>query len=244
MLVALHGFTETDQSWHDVFAGSPIATDCPLLPGHGWRPCPPETDLNTVASEIAKRLPEDGSGTLLGYSMGGRIALQTALDHPHSMRRLILVSSRAGLADDAIRTERQRRDERLAQILEEDGIGPFVAWWESHPVLKPVRSLSSTVVQQLRSRRLNQEPEGLAAALRALGQGAMTPLWSRLSEVSLPVLLVVGEKDPAFLGDMRTMADAMPNATLVEVPGTGHAIHREHPEALLEAVERFIGADA
>ena len=95
---------------------------------------------------MAGHLAVDGSEDLLGYSLGGRVALQLALDHPGRIRRLVLVSSGPGIADPAERERRRQRDERLAQILDEDGISPFTAWWESSPALKPARPLPGKMV--------------------------------------------------------------------------------------------------
>lgn len=243
MLAVLHGFTETDECWRDVFPGIAVPLRRLLLPGHGWTPCPRDLDVASCAADLARRLPEDGCD-LLGYSMGGRVALRLALDHPERVRRLILVSSNAGLEDPAARAERRRRDDCLADILEEDGIGPFVAWWETHPVLRPVRPVARSEVELLRSRRLNQDPLGLAACLRGLGQGAMEPLWDRLGELRMPVLLVAGEHDTRYAADLRRMAAAIPAAELEVLPGTGHAIHREWPERLREVVLAFLAATA
>jgi 2-succinyl-6-hydroxy-2,4-cyclohexadiene-1-carboxylate synthase len=240
MLVALHGFTETDQSWLEVFAGSQLPIHCPLMPGHGWRPCPEDGSFPAAAAALAERLPADGSGTLLGYSMGGRVALQLAVDHPQRVGRLVLVSCRPGITDPEAREERRRRDERLAEILEEDGIGPFVAWWERQPVLRAIRSSDGCQEAIQRCRRLNQDPLGLAASLPHRGQGEMPRRWDRRGALQMPSLRIAGGATPAYLADMRRMAETMPNAQLEVFPETGHAVHREWPERLVEVVERFV----
>ena len=195
MLTALHGFTETDDVWTEVLEPLARPLRCPLLPGHGWKPCKAGTSIKTVASDIAATLPADGD--LLGYSLGGRIALQLALDHPGKLKRLVLISSTAGLRDAAERDKRIRHDHGFAEVLEEDGLGPFVAWWEANPALKPARKLSRALVEQLRCRRLNQDPLGLAGVLRHLSTGAMEDLWPRLGNLKLPVLLIGhGGEDP------------------------------------------------
>jgi len=243
MLVALHGFTETDQSWHESLprlARGPGALRCPLLPGHGWAPCPDHDDIAKLAGRLADGLAADGSDDLLGYSMGGRIAMRLALDHPRRVARLVLVACRPGIEDSAARESRRQRDELLAEILEEDGIGPFVAWWERQPVLRPGRELGYEVTQQLRCRRLNQNPIGLAAALRCFGQGNMQPLWDRLGELTMPVLLVVGDQDPVYHQAMQELAARIPDARLEVVPDCGHAVHRECPDELQEILDGFL----
>lgn len=239
MLVALHGFTETDQVWSEFFA-SHHPVRCPVLPGHGAKPCPPGTTLASTATMMAKYLATNGSDDLLGYSLGGRVALQLALDHPGKVRRLVLLSSGPGIADATERAKRLLRDERLAQILEEDGISPFTAWWESTPALKPARPLSREVDESLRSLRLNQDPLCLAGVLRHLSHGTMEDLTPRLKTLTMPVLLVAGDSDRAYCQRMREMSAAIPNSRLQLIADAGHAVHREKPEAVRNAVITFL----
>ncbi len=238
MLTALHGFTETDETWCEVLAPLALPLRCPLLPGHGWRPCPPGSSVPVVAAEIAASLP--AGGDLLGYSLGGRVALQTALDHPARVRRLVLVSSTAGLRDAGERQRRQRHALHFAEVLEEDGLGPFVAWWENNPVLKPARVQPRRLVERLRSLRLNQDPRGLAGALRHLGTGGMADLWPRLGELRMPVLLIAGTADQRYAAVMQEMATRIPGARCELIPTCGHAVHREAPEELLNLLRVFL----
>jgi 2-succinyl-6-hydroxy-2,4-cyclohexadiene-1-carboxylate synthase len=237
-LTALHGFTEDDTVWQEVLAPLGIPLHCPLLPGHGWRPCPPDTTFAGLAAGLAATLPTGGD--LLGYSLGGRLALQIALDHPGRMRRLVLVSCTAGIRGDAERAARVRSDDHLAQVLIEDGIGPFVAWWQANPALRTARPLPRAEEEALRSRRLNQDPHGLALALRRLGAGAMTDLWPRLGGLKPPVLLIAGAADTRYVATMRAMADAIPGARLEMVADAGHAVHREQAERVRTLVRDFL----
>jgi 2-succinyl-6-hydroxy-2,4-cyclohexadiene-1-carboxylate synthase len=238
MPLVLHGFTEDDTAWAET---CPLpGADYALLPGHGWRPCR-QPGIRELATDLAAGLPL-GGGDLVGYSMGGRIALRMALDHPERVRRLVLVSSGPGWRAGDERTRRTRLDEALAQILEEDGLGPFVAWWESNPVLKPARPFSADMTARLRARRLSHDPCGLAQALRAYGSGTMEGLWDRLGDIRVPTLLIAGEADARYRGVMGEMAQRMPAATLRVIPAAGHAIHREQPGPLGEAIRGWLAA--
>jgi 2-succinyl-6-hydroxy-2,4-cyclohexadiene-1-carboxylate synthase len=238
MLLALHGFTETDEPWRALLRHRGDAT-VPLLPGHGQVPVPAGADLASVAASVAQRLPAEGTD-VVGYSMGGRVALRLALDHPGRVRRLVLVSSGPGFPPGAEREERRRRDAWLAEILEEDGIGPFVAWWESNPALKPVRPFSRADSGRLRAMRLNQDPVGLAACLRRFGPGSMDSLWERLGTLRCPVLLIAGAADTRYVTVMGDMRARLPDARLAVIPDCGHAVHREQPAALTAALDGFL----
>ena len=232
-MLVLHGFTETDESWAEVL---PTARR-PLLPGHGWRPCLCK-DLPGLAGELAAEL--DQPTDVIGYSMGGRIALRMALDFPERIRRLVLISSGPGFRPGLERDRRIIGDEALAQILDEDGIGPFVAWWESNPVLAPYRRLPRAEEARLRARRLSHDPAGLACALRRFGAGSMEGLWPRLAELRLPVLLIAGQGDARYLGVMTEMQRSVSSSRLHIIPESGHAIHREQPVALASEIAGFL----
>ncbi|MBA3685760.1 MAG: alpha/beta fold hydrolase [Planctomycetes bacterium] len=240
MLLALHGFTENDETWRPVLA--PVAKDvrCALLPGHGDMPCPAGLTIEALADQLAARhlgAPAD----VLGYSMGGRIALVLALRHPALVRRLILVSSGPGFRDDKLQGTRRTNEMALADTLEDDGLGPFVAMWEQNPLLKPAKPLPRALEEDIRARRLNHDPLGLAGALRQLGAGAMPNLWDRLHGIRQPTLLIAGSADTRYCEVMGEMATLIAGATCQVVADAGHGIHRERPDEVRRLVKDFLG---
>lgn len=238
MLFCIHGLTENDLVWRRTLAPIGAESDCALLPGHGGMPCPEGTSIATLAAAYARRC--GSAADVVGYSMGGRIALRLAADFPAAVRRLVLIGATPGIRDEKARAERRADDESLARMLEEDGIGAFVARWELHPTLRTHTPPSPGEIARLRSLRLSHDARGLAAAIRSLGTGVMEPLWERLP--SMPTLLVAGSDDGKFRAEMETMAQKMPKATLTIIPGSGHAVHREQPEALLAAISAFLAS--
>jgi pimeloyl-ACP methyl ester carboxylesterase len=84
--------------------------------------------------------------------------------------------------------------------------------------------------------RLQNTPEGLARALRGLGTGALPSAWERLGELKMPVVLVAGEQDEKFTSTARRMAEQIDDVEVVIVPGVGHAVHLEAPEAVAEVI--------
>jgi pimeloyl-ACP methyl ester carboxylesterase len=74
-------------------------------------------------------------------------------------------------------------------------------------------------------------PDALAAVLRGLGTGEMAPLWDRLTELTMPVDVLAGERDQKFQGLARRMADLLPHSRLAMVRG-GHRLPLENPAAL------------
>jgi len=227
--VLLHGFTLTGRSWDPVLARLPPDVDARALDlrGHGAARDARPIDVGAVVEDVAAATP--AGATLGGYSLGGRVALRAALDRPGRFGRLVLVGATAGIADPAERARRRDADAALAARMEGMTMEAFAKKWGALDVFATqppeVRALAH-------ADRLRNDPRALAAALRALGSGAMEPMWDRLGELALPVTLVAGDRDPKYVDLARRMAERIAGAEVVVVPGVGHAVHLEDPDAV------------
>ena len=233
-LVLLHGFASTRRLWDAVIARLPPERYSPLaldLPGHGSEAeASAPIAFDSCVSHVLARSPE--SFALAGYSMGGRVALHVALAAPQRVGRLVLVSTTAGIADADERAVRRVRDRRLAEQVEQGTIEDFVERWRSQPMFADD---PPEVDALARAEMAPNRPEGVAAALRGIGTGEMAPLWDRLGELTMPVTIVVGERDAKFRVVAERMAQALPAARLDVVPG-GHVLPLESPQAVAEAI--------
>lgn len=244
-VLLLHGFAGSGRSWGDDLcralvppAGRVVLVD---LPGHGSN----TSDREGAPSMLEEALESiacaaTGPFDLVGYSMGGRIALHAALRYPDRVRRLVLESASPGLATERERKERRAADETLAGRIEADGVASFVAEWSTLPVLRPATERPAEVDARIREVRLANRPAELAAALRGLGTGALPPLWDRLNEVRAKALVLAGAADPKFVEIARLMAAAIPGAEVEIVPGAGHTVHLDRPGAWTAAVRRHL----
>jgi 2-succinyl-6-hydroxy-2,4-cyclohexadiene-1-carboxylate synthase len=234
-VVLLHGFSGTRRAWDGVIARldreryRPLALD---LPGHGEAADRerPITFAGCVAHVLA-RSPERFA--LCGYSMGGRVALHVALAAPERVRRLVLVSSTAGIEDPVERARRRDADRRLAQELEELPFDEFVERWRAQPLFAED---PPEVGRLAREDQRRNRPDALAAVLREIGTGEMEPLWGRLGELMMPVTVVVGDRDAKFRALGRRMVGLLPDAELIVIPG-GHGLPLEDPAALARALD-------
>lgn len=223
-LLLLHGFTATGRSWDPVRR---------LLDAQRY-PDVAAPDLRAASiSEQVEQLRQDAPYVLAGYSMGGRIALHLALAQPELVRKLVLISTTAGIEDPRERAERRAQDQRLASEIERDGVEAFADRWAQGPLFA---DQPEEVRAAARADRLRWKPAELAATLRGMGTGVMEPVWERLHEVETEAVVLVGERDAKFRTIGERLAQALPNAELRVVEGAGHALHLDRPETVAAAL--------
>ncbi len=229
----LHGFTHTGSSWDAVLAalGQRYRVLAPDIRGHGRASELAPVDLEHVVADVSALV--SGSLTLIGYSMGGRIALHVALTLAPRIERLVLIGASPGIADPVQRAQRRAADDRLASELERSTIEQFASSWARRPVLA---DQPPEVAGAVHADRLRNTPAGLARALRGLGTGTLPSLWGRLGELAAPTTLVVGERDHKFRQIASAMAEGITDAELVIVPGSGHAVHLEAPARVAASI--------
>lgn len=233
-LVLLHGFTQTGRSWDavvDALGPQRYTAVAPDLRGHGEAARARPITFGAISDDVVGLA--DGPFALAGYSMGGRIAVHVALAAPERVTRLVLVSTTAGIDDPVDRAARRAADEALAARMEAQPIEELAAAWGAQPLFA---TQSPAVRAAVHADRLRNEPAGLAASLRGVGTGVMPPLWDRLPELGMPVDIVVGARDEKFCAIGERMRDAIPHARLTVVPGAGHALPLEAPEAVAAVI--------
>ena len=249
--VLLHGFTGSARSWDEeglVACFEPRGIDAIAidLPGHGSRGGPrgrAGMSLETTLEEIDRALEPSVDGSprhLIGYSMGGRLALHYAVHFPGRLDRLVLESSSPGLEGAVERARRRAADESLASRLESEGIEAFVDGWEALPLFASQGTLPDEARARLRAGRLANDPRSLAQALRTFGTGALPSLWNELPRVEAEVLLLVGELDWKFVEIAERMVTRLPRGEVTVVPGAGHTVHLEAHDRWCEVVTDFL----
>ncbi len=248
-LVLLHGFTGSMANWRDVaakLADSRRVLTVDLL-GHGQTDAPADPARYTmpIAARDLVELLDVLLGepvALLGYSMGGRLALYVALHFGDAVDSLILESASPGLRTEAERAERRASDEALAERIKREGMAAFVDFWQAVPLFATQKKLPLTVRERLRTQRLSNRALGLANSLRGMGTGAQPSQWSDLAAWSKPTLLLTGEQDAKFCEIAGQMGEALPNAEWVTIGNAGHTVHLEQPSRFVEAVGEFLAA--
>lgn len=243
-IVLLHGFTGSHATWSTFVSkwqsGFQLITID--LPGHGETITQTPRTMESCCHDLQQLFDYLKLTTfhLLGYSMGGRLALSFAILYPQYISSLILESASPGLHSEDERKQRMINDERLAQRIETEGITSFVDFWEKIPLFASQKKITKDVQQSIRQERLSQSERGLAASLRSMGLGSQPSWWEKLTKMTFPVLIIVGELDEKFMNIGEKMKKAIPSVDLVIVGNVGHAIHVEDPVKFGKLVEAFI----
>jgi len=173
-----------------------------------------------------------GSNFVLGFSMGGVIALQFALDHPEMTDGLIVVSSSSEVSEKAASMY-----EQMAALIEQRGM-QAIAGLENSIFAPEFIQRNPGVVAEYGEKLLRNDPKGYAAAARAVSRYNLTP---ELGKISCSSLLIVGDKDTTVgVGGSVIMSRRIANSKLVIVPGAGHVIMKESAGTLTNEVLDFL----
>ncbi|MFC4321670.1 2-succinyl-6-hydroxy-2,4-cyclohexadiene-1-carboxylate synthase [Litchfieldia salsa] len=246
-LIFLHGFTGSIENWDVILPylkGHYQLIFIDLI-GHGGSDSPSEIiryqflnirdDVITILDQLKIQ-----DASLIGYSMGGRLALSLIVEYPKRFSKLVLESSSPGIEKLVEREERKKADEKLAKFIEQDGLRKFVDYWENISLFESQRRIEDNKRKFLHVQRLKNNVVGLSNSLRGMGTGVQPSYWNQLHEVKIPVLLLCGELDQKFCMIAEKMATLLTNAEIKKINRAGHAIHMEQPENFGKIVSVFL----
>jgi 2-succinyl-6-hydroxy-2,4-cyclohexadiene-1-carboxylate synthase len=237
LLVALHGFTQTSSSMAPLTSilaenRTVAALD---LPGHGTS-ATVSADLDEAAALVVDAAGGE-SFDLVGYSLGGRVALHVACLAPPGLRSTIAISSSLGIVDGAARTDRLARDMAMADALDRDGdVEGFIARWLANPLFATLPGTRADV-----RGRLANTAHGLADSLRRCSVGSQRLLEPELATLAAPLLLLAGMRDDPCLA-AAVAASRHPAVAAAAVPGSGHVCHLEQPRLTARLIECFLAS--
>lgn len=248
-LILLHGFTGSLEDWYQFenFFPKDINLVGIDLIGHGKSDSPPALGYYSTKSIIRqiKKVKETITGKkifLLGYSMGGRAALNYVIDFPYDINGVILESTTAGIINSAIRFERERNDKNLADYILSNPIESFVDDWMNREIFQTQKNLSESVLGEIRNRKLDCSQIGLANSLLGFGTGIMEPVFDKLQNIKCNVQLICGELDKKFADINAYMNKLLPKSNLVIISNSGHNVHLEETKQYADVVYSFVGA--
>lgn len=245
----LHGFTQSGRSWRELISRMPEGWKwiVPDLRGHGGTQTPRGAACSMDACTADLEALWDHLGVerthLVGYSMGGRLALHVAARRPERVLSLLTIGAHAGLEEDA-RAGRRQGDEGLAERIERDGVEAFVSYWGSLPLFAGLERRGPAYVSEVRAERLQNHAAGLACSLRGMGAGVMEPLWDELAGATFPCTFVAGQLDHGYVASARRLAATVRNGRAEVVLRAGHPVHQERPDAFARVLANHLAAAA
>ena len=232
MIYALHGAVGMAADWKDL-AVTLKQDNVPLARVDLWQflaCCPmPISEFGAAFNkEVHAKNP-----VLLGYSMGGRLALHALLENPSKWSKAVIVSAHTGIAEEG-KIPRQALDAAWAAKALKGEWSAFLNEWNAQGVLD-----GATMPDR---RSLQPRREAVARSFMDWTVGVQEDLLQQLEKVTCPVLWIVGERDTKFLKVAKAAVEAIPNAKLVVVPDCGHRVPWEKPEEFALAVQEFLNA--
>ncbi|MHB8854590.1 MAG: 2-succinyl-6-hydroxy-2,4-cyclohexadiene-1-carboxylate synthase [Ignavibacteriaceae bacterium] len=243
----IHGFTGSACDWDEIIPSINNNYQCVAvdLIGHGKSDSPNETSYYNFSS-ISKQLKfliyqfTNEPVTLVGYSMGGRVALNFAIENPGQINSLILESSSAGIEDEKLRIERQIQDEKLASYIIDNSIEDFVDYWMNIDLFASQKNLSKEKLDKIRTQKSENNKTGLSNSLLGFGAGRMLPLFDKLKEFKSKTLLITGDQDKKYCELNSRMVNIFPASEHIIIKNAGHNCHLEQPGKFIEAINSFL----
>lgn len=243
-VVLLHGFTGSPSDFDELGELIPEFEALSLL-GHAGGRVPQDVEdyrFDAYFDDIERQLDELNihRAHLVGYSMGGRLAIGFALSRPDRVASLATIGANAGITDEWDRSERRAKDEDLARGIIEDGLSEFVERWMQHPILAPtIARRGADWIRRSHNARLQGTARGYANALRGAGQGSQPVYWQALEALEAPALFIAGRQDPKYAAIARSLAKVVPDGRAEVIESAGHATHFDDPQSVAAALNAF-----
>lgn len=243
-IICLHGFSENLSTWKLLKLDGYQLILIDFI-GHGESDKPYSSkyySLKVMIKHLNKLIYQLGFKRylMLGYSMGGRIALAYTLVYPKGIDKLILESASYGECGWINRLKRRINDLKLAKNIRENGIEWFNEYWSNLSIFESQGRLPKPIMDEIVKRRLLNVAYALSNTLLCTGQGKFPCLKNKISKLSMPVLYISGEYDRKYEQIGNEFAKLNSNIKHKIINGVGHNSHIEAPNAFIEVISKFL----
>ena len=244
-IVFVHGYTGNSRNWALTVPAlrEEFRTISVDLRGHGLSGRPESEDdyaLETMASDVYELLNalDVSECVLVGHSMGGMVSQLLVLEHPEVVRALVLVDTAAEVPKGLLYEERLKQRKRLIEMAATEGMEAVFEEQERITPLHPALAANPQYIDIWREQFLMTSREAYIACANAMS--SRRSLLGDLGAISVPTLVICGEKDEPFLEPSRQMHAAIPGSELIIIPGAGHGPQMETPGEFNRALTEFL----
>ena len=178
---------------------------------------------------------------LVGYSMGGRIALNFALSFGHRLKGLVLIGANPGIEAGAERDQRVDWETELCERLNRQGTSAFLNYWQSLPIIATQKRIAAPIWEMMQNRRQTLDALEVSKSIRGLGTGRMDSMWQDLAHLQCPLLFCAGQEDSKYCEIGNKVVERVPRGELAVIPDAGHAAHLEGMGDCVAVVEDWYG---
>ena len=247
-ILFLHGFTGNLNDWKFVSGklNSSFTNIFIDLIGHGNSSSPHEVELYSSESQVKflKLILEKlnlEKVVLVGYSMGGRLAIDFSYNYSQCVKGLVLENSSFGLQTESERHERMINDINLAEQIENSTIEEFINYWQNIPLFDSQKKMPKEILREVKTEKIKKNNKiGLKNSLLGFSTGKMKNYFNLISKFNFPILLISGEFDKKFSEIAERVNPLLRNSDLYVVKNAGHNIHLEKPEEFLKLLNTFL----
>ncbi len=228
-LYALHGFLGTPADWDALLKKNELkyALKAPNL----FEKSPSSTLLSWAKDFNQEAANFKGKRYLMGYSLGGRLALHALLQNPSLWNAAIIISANPGLTSQEEKLKKSQENERWAHRFENEAWEQLMKEWNEQGVFKESFTFERREKDYSRS--------ALAAALRNWSLDSQENLTSKIATLSQPILWIVGDKDPK-LSYLNQLTLKNPLSKICRIPDAGHRAPWQQPAYFLDLVDSFL----
>ena len=246
-IVFLHGFTGNSNSWRhiaDALNRWVILID---LPGHSkseFINLNEEYSIDDFCSELYLLLNNYSIKKidLVGYSMGGRIAMAFSSKHSNRINSLVLESSSLGIDDNKDKEDRYNQDLELCDNME-DNLNVFVDNWESKLLFKDQKRRNYILWEEQRNNRLKHNHKQLSKSLQVFSSGSMPYYEESFKYFEFPISIICGTDDDKYVKIGKEMMYMNKNAKQYIIAKSSHNTHLENPAMFLTIIKDEVFKD-
>jgi 2-succinyl-6-hydroxy-2,4-cyclohexadiene-1-carboxylate synthase len=228
----VHGFLGSPEDWDGVAAALGPGAHCERIDLHALG-C--ET-LAAAGERLAGHVASTAPSALVGYSLGGRIALVAAAQGVRIP--VVLLAASPGIEDPAERSARAREDDARAASIRRDGLAEFVGRWYAMPMFDRLRSHEGFA--SVRDRRARGDGEFWARCVAGCSPGRAASAWGVLPGLAPGSAYAVGTEDDRYSSLADRVAREAPHLRVERIEGAGHALPIEAPERCAALIEHAL----